>query len=360
MKATKLLRDGASWLAPLIVGGAIAQPVGGVESGLWSYLSLRLVSIGAGAVIALALAIVSLGLARTFGGLNVPGIDLVATPPLYALRMIPYWIREARAAGMPGSGRGNRHFESEAAFIKDDRKRSEPDQWDYGMHWSDSKGVRGFRLTWIEKTGELVVVAAGKGRPRDGAVEILAKLDHYHAERALEDWGYVCGTRNSLRWARRRAAGWFVPLPPAAAKSKRLDSQPLKPWPSPPAPSLGTDAGTYIGARGDHSDRVEVSDTKGRRPLYHYVETSPTGMTWGYSGAGPTDLARSILADRLGYVPQHSVYYAFRDAVVARLSDEFVLTFRQVDDWIDANTALFAENPRAVPFDPYAAGGADR
>jgi hypothetical protein len=35
-------------------------------------------------------------------------------------------------------------------------------------------------------------------------------------------------------------------------------------------------------------------------PLAHIVRHSPTGMTWGYGGSGPADLARSLLIDALG------------------------------------------------------------
>lgn len=34
--------------------------------------------------------------------------------------------------------------------------------------------------------------------------------------------------------------------------------------------------------------------------LQHVVRHSPTGMTWGYGGSGPADLARSLLVDALG------------------------------------------------------------
>jgi hypothetical protein len=98
-------------------------------------------------------------------------------------------------------------------------------------------------------------------------------------------------------------------------------------------------------------------DEEGTQPLYHAVEHSPTGYSWGYGGAGPSDLAQSMLLDRLGYVPQRRIVFAFRDETVARLGDTFVLTYQQVDAWIDDHTAWFAENPHAVPLDPYAAGG---
>ncbi|SPX88402.1 DUF6166 domain-containing protein [Mycobacterium xenopi] len=35
-------------------------------------------------------------------------------------------------------------------------------------------------------------------------------------------------------------------------------------------------------------------------PLPHAVKHSPTGMTWGYCGSGPADLARSLLIHALG------------------------------------------------------------
>lgn len=34
--------------------------------------------------------------------------------------------------------------------------------------------------------------------------------------------------------------------------------------------------------------------------LRHVVRHSPTGMTWGYAGSGPADLALSLLVDALG------------------------------------------------------------
>lgn len=35
-------------------------------------------------------------------------------------------------------------------------------------------------------------------------------------------------------------------------------------------------------------------------PLPHQVKHSPSGMSWGYDGSGPADLARSLLIDALG------------------------------------------------------------
>jgi hypothetical protein len=44
---------------------------------------------------------------------------------------------------------------------------------------------------------------------------------------------------------------------------------------------------------------VEVAGTV-EGPLRHCAWHSPTGMSWGYCGAGPADLARSLLIDALG------------------------------------------------------------
>ena len=35
-------------------------------------------------------------------------------------------------------------------------------------------------------------------------------------------------------------------------------------------------------------------------PLPHHAKHSPTGMSWGYHGSGPADLARSLLIHALG------------------------------------------------------------
>jgi hypothetical protein len=99
-------------------------------------------------------------------------------------------------------------------------------------------------------------------------------------------------------------------------------------------------------------------DESGSRPLYHAVDSSPTGYSWGYGGSGPHDLARSLLLDRLGYVPQPPVVSRFASEIVAELPASFTLTYGEVDSWIDEHAELFALNPRAVPLDPLAAGGA--
>lgn len=60
----------------------------------------------------------------------------------------------------------------------------------------------------------------------------------------------------------------------------------------------------YHGAvyRGGNDYRVFAHDKESgeRYPLPHVKRHSPTGMSWGYAGSGPADLARSLLIDVLG------------------------------------------------------------
>jgi hypothetical protein len=179
--------------------------------------------------------------------------------------------------------------------------------------------------------------------------------DHHHAGQLVEGWSYV----HELRWARYRLRGWRVPPPPCAQWWQEFDRRPPIAWPSPPPPSVGRTIGAYYGRHIDHDSVVQIVDEAGERRLYHAVDSSPTGLAWGYSGSGPTDMSRSLLLDRLGYIPNSGVVFEFRDDVVAKLEAQFVLEFEEVDARIDAHGSLFAEDPRAEPLDPYAAGGAD-
>ena len=351
-----IARDGAGWLAGLVAGAALAAPVADGERALWSDLRTAVGAGAAGAVVALVFVIVSVTAAALVGRLRMPGRS-VMDRATYTIRMLPYWIRELAARGHPGNGRRNRRYATLAQFERDDPRREGPMQADYGVGWGNPGTPGGHRVTWIENTGELVAV--GGGRTGQEPVEVLGVItSEYEVGRRLADWEYVGFGVAPLRWVRRRAHGWQVPVSPRSLRWIRQDQAPLKPWPSPPQPSLGRSAGAYHGLQGEHSSHVKIVDADGARPLYHYVDISPTGFAWGYGGSGPTDFARSLLADRLGYVPQTPVYVAFRNDVVAHLEPSFVLTFEDVDRWIDQHRDLIADNPRAEPFDPYAAGGA--
>jgi hypothetical protein len=342
-------------LALLVAGAVIARPVDGAEYAGWALLRSRVTAPAAVVLVCLAFIVAAVAITAALGLVKLPAIWLRATL-VYAVRMLPYWARDAAHGGRIGSGRGNTVYSSEAEFYRGNRRRRGRDEFDFGVHWRDGNR-RSARLTWVKPTGELIAVWGGrKGGDR---VEVITAIPHeFEVERRLERWAYGGYSKRSLKWARRRAHGWKVPLPPAGAIAWQRDQEPLKPWPVPPLPSMYRDVGTYVGVKGEHFDDVKVVDAEGPRPLYHYVDHSPTGLSWGYAGAGPSDLARSLLADRLGYVPSGAIYGVFRDEVVARLPDDWTLNFKDVDAWIDSHRALFAKYPRGEPFDPYAAGGA--
>lgn len=107
----------------------------------------------------------------------------------------------------------------------------------------------------------------------------------------------------------------------------------------------------YIGVRGEDADvggcRVEVREPDGsRRALRHVEYHSPTGYEWGYGGAGPADLALSILADALGEQPSRSdlrhgrarcwqLHQAFKWEIVAGLPrGGWVLPASRVSEWL--------------------------
>lgn len=120
---------------------------------------------------------------------------------------------------------------------------------------------------------------------------------------------------------------------------------------------------------------VTVVDGTSESPLLHIAWHSPSGMTWGYGGSGPADLALSLLVDALGdevrcrtcggsgsvmfdpeldeevpYLPDHDCepmrcmdcqsgirrglpYQEFKWGVVAKLPDSWTLTVTEVRRW---------------------------
>jgi hypothetical protein len=354
----RLTSSSARWFLALAAGVIVSQAVTSAWHWGWSKLTTSLTPVEFVLLLIACLALLAVLLAATLGQLSVSRSSPVLTLR-YAVAVCPYFVRDLAAGRKISRGTANARFKSLDEFTTDDPRRAEKYQVDFGVGWPDGQRIVG-RVTWLKATGELIA-ASGRGDDGDG-VEVLGRIaSEREVDQRLKDWEYVgAGRRNGgLPWVRCRAHGWMVPIPPNAARWRLEESDPPSAWPSPPPATVGRSEGAYLGAKGNPRNSVEIAEpARDRLPLYHYVDSSPTGFAWGYGGAGPTDLARSLLADRLGYVPSATVYVDFRDEVVARLGESFTLTFAEVDDWIDRHGNLFATDPRAEVFDPFAAGGA--
>lgn len=75
--------------------------------------------------------------------------------------------------------------------------------------------------------------------------------------------------------------------------------------------------------------------------LLHRGLHSPDGFEWGHRGAGPADLAYSILLTEIGEPPTPPVYLRFRDDIIAGFPlRSFRLPSGVVWEWITANRSL--------------------
>jgi len=335
-------------VAVAVIGWLIAKGV----TAVW----LVLPPFGAIVVYIGTLALLSVAVALVEGWIQVPA-KRARLWIGWAVRQAPFTARDLARRRSISRGREHKRWSTLAAFeLEDPRRFPERDQphRDYGLRWRDAG--QSVSLTHVLTTGEVIAVSG------DGHVELLATIQSAEqVEALLADYDYAGLFDHRLRWVRFRLVGWAVPLPPHAQWWYERDHEPLRPWPQRPPSSVGREQGAYHGRRVDMRHEVVIVDEAGSRPLFHAVDISPTGFSWGYSGQGPTDLARSLLLDRLDYAPHDHVVIPFRDDIVAALpADSFVLTYQVVDAWIDAHRQLFAREPRGVPIDPYAAGGAYR
>ena len=93
----------------------------------------------------------------------------------------------------------------------------------------------------------------------------------------------------------------------------------------------------YIGERASNGAvRVRVEQDGVVRALPHAVRHAPDRFDYGYDGAGPADLARSILADFLGYAPKWRVYRAFLHQFIAPLdrAEPWTITEAEISAWL--------------------------
>jgi len=65
----------------------------------------------------------------------------------------------------------------------------------------------------------------------------------------------------------------------------------------------------------------------------HIVKHSPTGMSWGYGGSGPADLALSLLAEVVGTAEAEKYYQYFKWEVVAGFKDGWRVSKEQIKEW---------------------------
>jgi hypothetical protein len=350
-----LVRRSLVWLATVVSSVVVVGLVGAAWWRVWRWLvqefgrGLSVLVVAVGCVALAAAAGLILGPLR--GAARVARIKV-----LYGFRIVPYIARDAVGGFRVGRGRSNRRWLSHADFVADDPRRDGGDQCDFGVHWRDKGEHTGARLTYILDTNEMIAFYfARNGKHPVELLGTFASLET--AERLLDMHVYATlGGFDSMRWGRRRLAGWRVPLPPRGQWWLEEDNRPPTALPSPPTPSFWHhDTGAYAGVwTDDGGGEVNVVVAGETTRLHHYVNHSPTGFSWGYSGSGPTDLATSMLADRLGYPPATAIAVRFRDSVIAGLNqDDFVLKFSEVDEWIDANRGLFSKYPRAAPYDQY-------
>ena len=94
-------------------------------------------------------------------------------------------------------------------------------------------------------------------------------------------------------------------------------------------------AKVYTAIRGEDENTITVSDGKGTKPLRHIVYHSPTGMEWGYGGSGPSDLARSILADFAGIKVADMFYQDFKWDFIAKQPEKgFQISGQEILNWL--------------------------
>lgn len=79
--------------------------------------------------------------------------------------------------------------------------------------------------------------------------------------------------------------------------------------------------------------------------LRHIRYHSPSGFEWGYGGSGPSDLARSILADFAGMRVADICYQAFKHEIIANLAHKgFAIPGRNILDWLKRRVGIGGDN----------------
>lgn len=113
----------------------------------------------------------------------------------------------------------------------------------------------------------------------------------------------------------------------------------------------------YRGIEGDHDTliiRVELKggheDVAPLNPRTDIRNHSPSGMSWGYMGSGPSQLALAILADHMkDDVKAEKYYMQFKAEVISKITDDaFVLSNEKVQTWINRHERLLANESKTA------------
>lgn len=94
----------------------------------------------------------------------------------------------------------------------------------------------------------------------------------------------------------------------------------------------------YIGVcNGDWPGTVFVLHNGTEYKLPHHVKHSPDGFSWGYGGSGPSELAKDMLWDFLGYEPEPALYQTFKMIFIATLDQRagFTIYGEKIRHWLE-------------------------
>ncbi len=83
----------------------------------------------------------------------------------------------------------------------------------FGSDWYTARELPPWRASWIQATGEFVIVQlTGATEPEHGPVELLAVIDALgKLEVGLRGWWGMCGWAGSLPWLRGRLTELATP-----------------------------------------------------------------------------------------------------------------------------------------------------
>ena len=83
-----------------------------------------------------------------------------------------------------------------------------------------------------------------------------------------------------------------------------------------------------------------TAEGEARASVPHTARHSPTGIEWGYGGAGPADLALSVLLALVGDRAAGALYQRFKHEVIARVPEAGgVLRAADVRAWVERQAA---------------------